>query len=76
MRNTVCEVIFCSIVIAIFCKSIRDVLNRIGIKIDMYWQEHRFSPAFSCIQATIMKELQPCCEFGRKSRGFKYIKNV
>ena len=41
-----------------------------------YWQEHRFSPAFSCIQATIMKELQPCCEFGRKSRGFKYIKNV
>ena len=23
----------------------RDVLNQIGIKIDMYWQEHRFSPA-------------------------------
>ena len=26
-------------------------LNQIGIKIDMYGQEYRFSPAFACIQA-------------------------
>ncbi len=29
----------------------KDELNQIGIKIDMYGQEYRFSPAFACIQA-------------------------
>lgn len=31
--------------------SIADELNQIGIKIDMYRQEYRFTPAFAFIQA-------------------------
>lgn len=36
----------------IFCsKALTDELNQIGIKIDMYRQEYRFTPAFAFIQA-------------------------
>ena len=31
--------------------SVDDELNQIGIKIDMYRQEYRFTPAFAFIQA-------------------------
>lgn len=34
-----------------WCKIINDELNQIGIKIDMYRQEYRFTPAFAFIQA-------------------------
>ncbi len=30
---------------------VEDELNQIGIKIDMYRQEYRFTPAFAFIQA-------------------------
>lgn len=33
------------------CFSITHELNQIGIKIDMYRQEYRFTPAFAFIQA-------------------------
>lgn len=34
-----------------FCGNAIDELNQIGIKIDMYRQEYRFTPAFAFIQA-------------------------
>lgn len=33
------------------CTFVNDELNQIGIKIDMYRQEYRFTPAFAFIQA-------------------------
>ena len=33
------------------CRFTDDELNQIGIKIDMYRQEYRFTPAFAFIQA-------------------------
>jgi len=35
----------------LFSLSANDELNQIGIKIDMYRQEYRFTPAFAFIQA-------------------------
>lgn len=34
-----------------FCLFTNNELNQIGIKIDMYRQEYRFTPAFAFIQA-------------------------
>lgn len=34
-----------------FLQFVKDELNQIGIKIDMYRQEYRFTPAFAFIQA-------------------------
>lgn len=34
-----------------FCITANHELNQIGIKIDMYRQEYRFTPAFAFIQA-------------------------
>lgn len=34
-----------------YFENFRDELNQIGIKIDMYRQEYRFTPAFAFIQA-------------------------
>ena len=39
------------IALADFYKCSTDELNQIGIKIDMYRQEYRFTPAFAFIQA-------------------------
>ncbi len=40
-----------SVVVGYFLFYITHELNQIGIKIDMYRQEYRFTPAFAFIQA-------------------------
>lgn len=50
-ENTFASAAVGDVKICIVFKCVNNELNQIGIKIDMYRQEYRFTPAFAFIQA-------------------------